>query len=35
LPAPPPNNGIAPTLDAAKQQFKARYEEMKQSGDEP
>jgi hypothetical protein len=34
-PAPPPHNGIAPTLDAAKQAFKARYEEMKRNGAKP
>ena len=28
-PAPPPNTGIADTLDAAKAAFKKRYEEVK------
>jgi hypothetical protein len=34
-PAPPPNNGLAPTLEEAKQQFKVRYEEMKAQGVRP
>jgi hypothetical protein len=34
-PAPPPHNGVARTLDAAKQEFKARYEEMKRMGVRP
>ena len=34
-PAPPPHNGVAKTLDAAKQDFKARYEEMKRMGVRP
>jgi hypothetical protein len=29
FPAPPPNNGLAKSLEEAKQQFKQRYEEMK------
>jgi hypothetical protein len=32
FPAPPPNNRVAPTLDEAKAEFKARYEEMKAAG---
>jgi hypothetical protein len=28
-PASPPNNGLAKSLEEAKQQFKQRYEEMK------
>jgi len=31
----PPNNGYAPTLDAAKLAFKARYGEMKRNGVRP
>jgi hypothetical protein len=34
-PAPPPHNGIAQTLEDAKQAFKARYEEMKRNGVRP
>jgi hypothetical protein len=34
-PAPPPHNGVTKTLDAAKQEFKARYEEMKRLGVRP
>jgi hypothetical protein len=34
-PAPPPNNGVATTFDAAKQDFKTRYEEMKRMGVRP
>jgi hypothetical protein len=34
-PAPPPNNGLAPTLEEAKRQFKVRYEEMKAQGVRP
>jgi len=34
-PAPPPNNGLAPTLEEANQQFKVRYEEMKAQGMRP
>jgi hypothetical protein len=34
-PAPPPNNGLAPTLEEAKREFKARYEEMKRMGVRP
>jgi hypothetical protein len=33
--APPPNNGLAESLEAAKQQFKQRYEEMKAQGVRP
>jgi hypothetical protein len=33
-PAPPPNNGLAESLEEAKQQFKQRYEEMKAKGGE-
>jgi hypothetical protein len=33
--APPPNNGLAPTLEEAKQQFKQRYLEMKAQGVRP
>jgi hypothetical protein len=29
FPAPLPNNGLAKSLEEAKQQFKQRYEEMK------
>jgi hypothetical protein len=32
LPAPPPNNGLAESLEEAKQQFKLRYEETKAAG---
>jgi hypothetical protein len=35
FPAPPPNNGLAPTLEEAKLEFKARYEEMKRMGVRP
>jgi hypothetical protein len=35
FPAPPPNNGLAPTLEEAKQQFKQRYLEMKALGVRP
>jgi hypothetical protein len=35
FPAPPPNNGLAPTLEEAKQQFKQRYLEMKAQGVRP
>jgi hypothetical protein len=31
-PASPPNNGVTNTLQAAKREFKTRYEEMKQLG---
>jgi hypothetical protein len=34
-PAPPPHNGVAKTLDAAKAEFKNRYEEMKRMGVRP
>jgi hypothetical protein len=34
-PAPPPHNGVARTLDAAKHEFKTRFEEMKRMGVEP
>jgi hypothetical protein len=34
-PAPPPHNGMATTLEDAKQAFKARYEEMKRAGVRP
>jgi hypothetical protein len=34
-PAPPPHNGVTKTLDAAKQEFKTRYEEMKRMGVRP
>jgi hypothetical protein len=34
-PAPPPNNGLTPTLEEAKREFKARYEEMKRMGVRP
>jgi hypothetical protein len=34
-PAPPPNNGLAPTLEEAKAEFRARYEEMKAGGVRP
>jgi hypothetical protein len=30
--APPPNNGLAKSLEEAKQQFKRRYEEMTAQG---
>jgi hypothetical protein len=33
--APPPHSGVTKTLDAAKQAFKARYEEMKRMGVRP
>ena len=35
FPAPPPNNGLAPTLEEAKQQFKQRYLEVKAQGVRP
>jgi hypothetical protein len=35
FPAPPPNNGLASSLEEAKQQFKQRYEEMKTQGVRP
>jgi hypothetical protein len=35
FPAPPPNNGLAKSLEEAKQQFKQRYEEMKAQGVRP
>jgi hypothetical protein len=35
FPAPPPNNGLAYSLDEAKEQFKQRYEEMKAQGVRP
>jgi hypothetical protein len=35
LPPPPPNNGLAPTLEEAKEQSKARYLEMKAAGVRP
>jgi hypothetical protein len=35
FPAPPPNNGLAPTLEEAKQQFKQHYLEMKAQGVRP
>jgi hypothetical protein len=35
VPAPPPNNGLAKSLEEAKQQFKQRYEEMKAQGVRP
>jgi hypothetical protein len=34
-PAPPPHNGVTKTFDAAKQEFKTRYEEMKRMGVRP
>jgi hypothetical protein len=34
-PAPPPHNGVASTLEDAKQAFKIRYEEMKRAGVKP
>jgi hypothetical protein len=34
-PAPPPHTGVTKTLDEAKQEFKARYEEMKRMGVRP
>lgn len=34
-PAPPPHNGLAKTLEDAKQAFKKRYEEMKRAGVRP
>jgi hypothetical protein len=34
-PAPPPHNGVTTTLDAAKQEFRTRYEEMKRMGVRP
>jgi hypothetical protein len=34
-PAPPPNNGLANSLEKAKHQFKQRYEEMKAHGVRP
>jgi hypothetical protein len=34
-PAPPPHNGVTKTFDAAKQEFKNRYEEMKRMGVSP
>ena len=34
-PAPPPHNGVTETLDAPKQEFKTRYEEMKRIGVRP
>jgi hypothetical protein len=33
--APPPHNGLAESLEEAKQQFKQRYEEMKAQGVRP
>jgi hypothetical protein len=35
FPAPPPNNGIAKSLEEAKHQFKQRYEEMNARGVRP
>jgi hypothetical protein len=35
FPAPPSNNGLAKSLEEAKQQFKERYEEMKAQGVRP
>jgi hypothetical protein len=35
FPAPPPNNGLAKSLEEAKHQFKERYEEMKAQGVRP
>jgi hypothetical protein len=34
-PAPPPHNGVTTTFDAAKQEFRTRYEEMKRRGVKP
>jgi hypothetical protein len=34
-PAPAPHNGVTKALDAAKQEFKTRYEEMKRMGVRP
>jgi hypothetical protein len=34
-PAPPPHNGVTETLDAAKQEFRTLYEEMKRMGVRP
>jgi hypothetical protein len=34
-PAPVPHNGVTTTLDAAKQEFRTRYEEMKRMGVRP
>jgi hypothetical protein len=34
-PAPPPNNGLTRSLEEAKQQFKARYLELKAQGVRP
>jgi hypothetical protein len=34
-PAPPPNIGLANSLEEAKQQFEFRYEEMKAAGVRP
>jgi hypothetical protein len=34
-PAPPPHNGVTTTFDAAKQEFRTRYEEMKRMGVRP
>jgi hypothetical protein len=34
-PAPPPHNGVTTTFDAAKQEFKIRYEELKRMGVRP
>jgi hypothetical protein len=34
-PAPVPHNGVTTTLDAAKQEFRTRYEEMKRMGMKP
>jgi hypothetical protein len=31
----PPHNGVTTTLDAAKREFKTRYEEMKRMGVRP
>jgi hypothetical protein len=31
-PYPAPHNGVNTTLDAAKQEFRTRYEEMKRTG---
>jgi hypothetical protein len=35
FPAPPPNNGLTSSLEEAKQQFKARYLELKVAGVRP
>jgi hypothetical protein len=35
FPCPPPNNGVAPTLDEAKTAFKERYLELKALGVRP